>query len=328
MNQLQDHPAAAIFPLLDATDLEQLADSIAKNGQRKPIVLLDGQIVDGRNRYRACIQAGVKPVTEVYDPKVHGTNVLHFILDHNLYRRHLTVSQRAMIAAETLKMLQQQAEQRRQERTNQAPAPQSEPEKGGETKTLGDGTLVEEDENELPIPTQEQAASLAGVSERTMSDAMALAKDNPELTEKVKAGTITVNAAKKQAATKGKGKGKGKTSPPEMDPEAQAKHLAQRREHIKRIREVCGENFAQAFIDQDVLKTIKETGAFLALDNETMGKVAPLVATGWAVAKAAAHVTAAITGNTTLDTLINRAIAGKGTFIFNHNGYEVAITKI
>jgi ParB-like chromosome segregation protein Spo0J len=324
---LEDHPAAAMFPLLQQHELEELAKSILDNGQRRPIVLLDGKIVDGRNRYRATQIAKVPPVVEIYDAKKHGTDVFAFVLDHNLYRRHLSTSQRAMIAAEALKVLQQKAEQRRVEREQQNGAGTG---TIPETKTFADGTIIEDDEDPgtIPVPSQESIASLAGVSERTMSSAVLVAKEDPELANQVKAGTITVNQAEKQVKKNAKAKGAAKGKADELDPAKAAAFQKERREAIKRIRTACGESFAQAFLDQEVLKTIKETAAFLALDDATMTKVAPLVATGWAVNKAAAHVTQNITGSTTVDTLINRAISAGGTLIFNHEGYEVAITKI
>lgn len=48
------HPAAEVFPLMNPHDLETLTADIADNGLREPIVLLDGKVLDGRNRLRAC----------------------------------------------------------------------------------------------------------------------------------------------------------------------------------------------------------------------------------------------------------------------------------
>lgn len=65
------HPVASIFPLLEGTELRDLADDIGANGLREPIVVVvcDGRrvILDGRNRLRACELAGVSPVFQAYE---------------------------------------------------------------------------------------------------------------------------------------------------------------------------------------------------------------------------------------------------------------------
>src|SRR3954468_3138018 len=80
------HPLAAVFPLLEGEEFEELVASIAANGQRDPITLYREQILDGRNRFRACIKAGVVPVFEILPD---GQDLLRFVVDRNLRRRHL-----------------------------------------------------------------------------------------------------------------------------------------------------------------------------------------------------------------------------------------------
>lgn len=90
------HPAAELFPLIQGADFATFMADIAANGQMEPIVIdRDGRVIDGRNRLRACEQLGLTPKTTVYD----GTDVVQYVVSHNLHRRHLTDSQRAMIAA-------------------------------------------------------------------------------------------------------------------------------------------------------------------------------------------------------------------------------------
>ena len=92
---LKPHDLANIFPMLGKEDAKALAQDIAEHGLRDPIVLFEGRILDGRNRYVACTQAGVLPQFTDYT----GENPSAYVVSVNLKRRHLSESQRAMVAA-------------------------------------------------------------------------------------------------------------------------------------------------------------------------------------------------------------------------------------
>ena len=64
---MEFHPIANIFPMMGEEELDQLADDIMQNGLRQPIVLYQGQILDGRNRYQACELAAVEPDCTEYE---------------------------------------------------------------------------------------------------------------------------------------------------------------------------------------------------------------------------------------------------------------------
>jgi hypothetical protein len=88
------HPLANLFPLMSEEELDVLARDIEVNGLTCPIILYEGKILDGRNRYLACKRTGVIPeFCEYLDD-----TPLQFVLSINLHRRHLTTQQRAEIA--------------------------------------------------------------------------------------------------------------------------------------------------------------------------------------------------------------------------------------
>jgi N6-adenosine-specific RNA methylase IME4 len=81
-----------------------LKGDIAANGQLEPIWLYNGQIIDGRNRFRCCEALGKKPKFKEY--KGTENELLAFIISLNLRRRHLNESQRGMAAAQIANMRQ------------------------------------------------------------------------------------------------------------------------------------------------------------------------------------------------------------------------------
>lgn len=94
---LEAHPLAQELPLIAGEEFDALVASIAKDGLINPIVLCEGKILDGRNRYRACKQAGVEPTFEMFDGG--REEQVAFVMAANLHRRHLADHERALIAA-------------------------------------------------------------------------------------------------------------------------------------------------------------------------------------------------------------------------------------
>ena len=67
------HPFADAFPLIEGEEFEELVNDIKTHGLRQPIVLNHDRtvLIDGRNRYRACMAAGVDPVFETLPERDH-----------------------------------------------------------------------------------------------------------------------------------------------------------------------------------------------------------------------------------------------------------------
>jgi ParB-like chromosome segregation protein Spo0J len=62
---LEFHALATLFPLLDGAGFDELVADIRAHGLREPVVMFEGKVLDGRNRYRACVEAGVEPTFTV-----------------------------------------------------------------------------------------------------------------------------------------------------------------------------------------------------------------------------------------------------------------------
>lgn len=103
------HPFAELFPLIQGAEFDALVADIKAHGVREAIWTYHGQILDGRNRWRACEAAGIahRPTREY-----EGDDPLAFVLSLNLQRRHLTEGQKAALALDLLPHLEAQARER------------------------------------------------------------------------------------------------------------------------------------------------------------------------------------------------------------------------
>ena len=86
------HPLSSKFPGLFALEQGDLTNDIRANGQRHPIIILDGMVLDGWHRYQACLTLGIEPVSV---PLPDGIDPVAYVQSVNLHRRHLSGSQRA-----------------------------------------------------------------------------------------------------------------------------------------------------------------------------------------------------------------------------------------
>jgi ParB-like chromosome segregation protein Spo0J len=159
---LSAHPLADIFPLMEGEEFDALVQDIKDNGLREPITLFENQILDGRNRYRAVIKAALQYRLKEENFRTYsGSDPLSLVVSANLHRRHLTESQRALIAARIV------------------------------TTKLGDNQFNK------PGITNKQAAAMLGVSQATVKTAKKVAESAaPEIKEQVLKGELRLNAAK------------------------------------------------------------------------------------------------------------------------------------
>ncbi len=151
------HDLANLFPLLEGEAFWSLVEDIKANGVREPIVMFEGKVLDGRNRYLAAREAGVSyPVTEY-----EGDDPLAFVVSLNLKRRHLNESQRAMAAARIAKLP-----------------------RGANQHTA------------IAAPSQADAAGMLNVSADSVQRARIVQRDaTPALVASVEAGEVSVSAA-------------------------------------------------------------------------------------------------------------------------------------
>lgn len=183
---MEFHEIANVWPLMTDDALSELANDIRANGLMNPIWLYEGKVLDGRNRWTACIMVGVKPTTKEYT----GDNPTAFAVSMNDKRRHMNKGQLGAIAVELLPFFEKDAKRRQKQHGGTAPGkPKTVPEKIPEVKK-GEGD------------SRQAAAKSVGVNDRYVSDAKKVKQEAPEVFEKLKAGKITMQDAKREVAKK------------------------------------------------------------------------------------------------------------------------------
>jgi ParB-like chromosome segregation protein Spo0J len=170
--ELTLHPLCTIIPPCTEDEFKELKKDIKDNGLQVPIKLFEGKILDGRSRYRACVELVEKEFHLVElrteDFTRPASDALAYVISMNVKRRHLTASKRAMIAARLV------------------------------TTTLGGDRSVK-----LPTEiTQEKVATLSGVAVKMVTDAKKVLDNDPVLTEQVLNGQVAVAKAAKQVRDK------------------------------------------------------------------------------------------------------------------------------
>jgi ParB-like chromosome segregation protein Spo0J len=91
-----------MFPLMEGDEFDELAGDIQRRGQHFDIVTFDGQIIDGRNRARACQKLGIEPRYTPFQGKAE--DVPRFVISANIHRRHLKPEQRRDLIKRVLRL--------------------------------------------------------------------------------------------------------------------------------------------------------------------------------------------------------------------------------
>jgi hypothetical protein len=163
-SSVEVHPAAELFPMMSDEEYAGLVEDIHQHGQREKIVLWQGQLLDGRNRLKACIELDIEP--EVIELPEDADPVA-FVCSLNVHRRHLTATQRASIAARLCNIP-----------------------RGGDRRS--------KDFKVQNCTSVEDASEMMSVSPRSTKTAKKVQeKADPKIVAKMDAGKISLNAAAK-----------------------------------------------------------------------------------------------------------------------------------
>jgi hypothetical protein len=104
------HPAAKLLPMISQDALRELGEDIKAHGLLFPVVVFEGQLLDGRNRLDAMELAGFDLIGS--DGKIKSGIIFNYVgaidpiayaLSANLHRRHLTNEQKRTLISDLLK---------------------------------------------------------------------------------------------------------------------------------------------------------------------------------------------------------------------------------
>ena len=169
-NVLTFHEYAMLLPMLSSDEKITLKKHIQENGLLNPIVLYEGKILDGRNRYEICLELGITPTTKEYS----GDSPLAYVVGQNIERRHLSPSQKAAIAVKLEPMFAEEAK-KRQATHKEADVYLSANLHQGKAST--------------------RASKVTGASTRNVQHAKRILKTSPDTFKQIEAGTKTINQA-------------------------------------------------------------------------------------------------------------------------------------
>jgi DNA modification methylase len=168
---------------MDDQALRVLAEDIEKHGIQEPVMLFENKVLDGRNRLRACKLNGLRLTSEYFETfKPNGLSSREFVFTRNLRRRHLTIDQRAALAAELVPEFRKEASKRIGGRPRQGAKPSA--------KLRG-----------VSGKAAEHAARFVGnggVSARYVEMVLSLEKKKPGTMQRIKAGKISIQEAKRE----------------------------------------------------------------------------------------------------------------------------------
>ena len=176
------HWLADCYPMMEGEEFAALVESIKHNGLRVPVVLdhTGTIIIDGRNRYAACIEAGIYPS---WQRLPESTDLEVAIRELNDERRHMTPAQHAAVGANILEHYEIEAAQR------QAVG------RPAGTKDLE--ASRPQDKQRAP-QARDHAAAVAGSSGRSVGRAKRIKENAPDLFDKASKGELSLEAAEKQ----------------------------------------------------------------------------------------------------------------------------------
>ena len=161
MEQLTRHRLSTLWGDMPEDQYREFVEGIRERHIRQMIMTLDGEILDGWHRYKACLELCIEPFFAEYT----GDDPAGYAISQNAHRRHLTAGQRAQMILGCREWVKA-----------------GRPKKGDKLS---------------PFSTVAEISGEAGVSERTVQRAKSI--EEAGLGDAVRSGELSPKAATAQA---------------------------------------------------------------------------------------------------------------------------------
>lgn len=168
----------ALIPALTPEERQQLEDNLRAEGCRDPLVLWQGTLIDGHNRYAICTQHGIAYQTVEY-PFPDRDAVKVWIIRNQFGRRNLSAYQRGVLALQLKDTLTAQARERQTAHLRQ-----------------GEDAPVVQNFAQREGRTVEQLGDIAGISRGTIQKIEYIERTAPaEVKAQLQSGDVSIHAA-------------------------------------------------------------------------------------------------------------------------------------
>lgn len=175
-----------LIPPLTSEERQQLEENLIKEGCRDALIVWNGVLVDGHNRYEICNQNDIPFRTETKGFK-DREEAKEWIIRNQFGRRNLSAYDRSRLALQLEDVIKAKAKERQKEHGGTAPGK----------------TLTQKSAEVKPIETREELAKIAGVSRDTIDKVRVIEKEaTPEQKAKLSTGETKVNTVYREIKPK------------------------------------------------------------------------------------------------------------------------------
>ncbi len=234
----------AFFPPLSSAELAALESLIVEEGCRDPIMLWNGFIADGHNRYEICTRLDI-PFRQNYLDLPDRDSVILWMLRNQSGRRNLCEIDRIAVAAKVEEIVARKAKE------NQIRKPES---------------VLAISPDQTPINTRKESAKTAEVGEKKYTEgkiileAVASGEAPRELLEKVRSREVSIHKAASEIKEARKPAPADEYSAPETAPAKPVKYAMDDAERLWGIAKISLEKILPN--DQSRVRIMQEVVAY------------------------------------------------------------------